>query len=31
MLSILGILDSEEQGSPLHEYIIKGNDYYRDR
>lgn len=31
MLTILGILDSEEQGRSLHQYIIKGDDYYRDR
>jgi len=31
MLSIAGILDSEEQGRSLHQYIIKGNDYYRYR
>lgn len=31
MLSILGILDSEGQGRSLHQYIIKGNDYYWDR
>jgi hypothetical protein len=28
MLSIVGILDSEEQGRSLRQYIIKGDDYY---
>jgi len=31
MLPISGILDFEGQGKSLHQYIIEGNDYYRDR